>query len=421
MPYAVVDLETTGFAPARGDRIIEVGIVLVDDAGRVESEWGTLVDPQRDVGPTHVHGISASDVVGAPLFGDIAGHVAGLLSGRTVVAHNQAFDMRFLRAELGAHGHSVPDEFAALCTMVWSKREFGAAKLADVCAVLGLQNAQSHAALADARVTADVLAHLLAISGPTAAWRSACETAVFPVALDEAAPSVARATPEPSMVFVDTAELPLWERVTVPTDPNDVSAAVYLELLAKVLDDGLISRSEHWQLGAMAEVAQIASHELPRLHRTYLDAVVDEAVADGVVTPDEQRQIEQIASLLDLPAPSIAPRSSSVATSTGAPAAKQRGTGPQQIAATGQQFTLTRGCRVAFTGTLSVPRDEWAHRAAQAGLLSGSVTKNCVVLVAADPATQSGKAKTALKHGIPIVTEAEFAEAFEQYAVGASA
>ena len=34
MAYAVIDLETTGFSPARGDRIIELAVVLVDDDGR---------------------------------------------------------------------------------------------------------------------------------------------------------------------------------------------------------------------------------------------------------------------------------------------------------------------------------------------------------------------------------------------------
>lgn len=108
MPFAVIDLETTGFSPARGDKIVEIGIVLVDDDGAIEHEWGTLVNPKRDVGPTHVHGIRASDVVAAPLFADVAAHVASLLSGRTLVAHNQAFDVRFLRAELAATGIHIP-------------------------------------------------------------------------------------------------------------------------------------------------------------------------------------------------------------------------------------------------------------------------------------------------------------------------
>lgn len=162
MGYAVIDLETTGFSPARGDRIVEVSVVLVDDAGRIEGEWTTLVNPQRDVGATHVHGIRASDVVDAPLFGEIAPHLVSILGGRALVAHNQEFDLRFLRAELSTHGFTLPPAYAAICTMLWARRTFGAAKLNDVCSALGIRHDAAHAALGDARATAEVLAVLMA-------------------------------------------------------------------------------------------------------------------------------------------------------------------------------------------------------------------------------------------------------------------
>src|SRR3712207_1818935 len=89
---AVVDVETTGLSP-RTDRIVEIGIVLLDSRGEVESEFETLINPGRDVGPTGIHGISASDVVDAPLFGDVAPHLRSLLAGRVVVALNALFDL----------------------------------------------------------------------------------------------------------------------------------------------------------------------------------------------------------------------------------------------------------------------------------------------------------------------------------------
>ena len=64
---------------------------------------------------------------------------------------------------------------------------------------------------------------------------------------------------------------------------------------------------------------------------------------------------------------------------------------------------------------MSRPREAWARAIADAGFVTGSVTKNCAVLVAEDPASQSGKAKTARAHGIPIVTEAEFIPVFEVF------
>ncbi|GII59244.1 hypothetical protein Pth03_76330 [Planotetraspora thailandica] len=67
--YAVIDVETTGLRPFWHDRVVEVGIVHLDPAG----EWTTLVDPERDLGPQHIYGITAADIRHAPTFGEIAG------------------------------------------------------------------------------------------------------------------------------------------------------------------------------------------------------------------------------------------------------------------------------------------------------------------------------------------------------------
>ena len=55
--FAVLDLETTGLWPSYGHRIVEIGIVLLDSEGNMEGDWETLVNPQRDLGPTHIHGV----------------------------------------------------------------------------------------------------------------------------------------------------------------------------------------------------------------------------------------------------------------------------------------------------------------------------------------------------------------------------
>ena len=415
MGYAVIDLETTGFSPARGDRIVEVGVVLVDDSGLIESEWSTLINPQRDVGATHVHGIRASDVVDAPLFGEIAAHLVSMLEGRSLVAHNQEFDLRFLRAEFASHGFPLEPSYAALCTMLWSRTTFGAAKLRDVCAALDIRHDGAHAALGDARATAKVLAALIASLGPTPAWRDDVATSRFaagsksPVGEPETSRRVdIRTSP---MAFIDTAALPLWERISIQLDYADAAAAVYLDMLTRVLEDGLISTVEYSRLDAIAEVAHLTPTRIADLHASYLTAAVAEASADGILSADERRELDQIATILDLPAPE-----SALPVTIAEPAPRTRTTAGDAVpTATGELFTLTAGARVVFTGTMSRPREQWARAIADAGFVTGSVTKNCVVLIAEDPASQSGKAKTARAHGIPIVTEAEFITAFDAF------
>lgn len=170
MPFAVIDFETTGLVPERTDRVIEVGIVLADDRGRIEHEWTTLVNPHRGVGASHVHRITAADVVAAPDFADVGDHILHLLTGRAVVAHNASFDMRFLHCELSRADYAVPGRPAALCSMKWSRRVIGAAKLAECCDAVGIVLDDAHSALGDARATARLLPHLLDGCGAHGEW-----------------------------------------------------------------------------------------------------------------------------------------------------------------------------------------------------------------------------------------------------------
>ena len=91
--YAVIDVETTGLRASWHDRIIEIAVVHPDADGRVQNEWCSLVNPDRDLGPQHIHGISAAEAERAPAFARLAGTVADLLRGRTLVAHNGLLDL----------------------------------------------------------------------------------------------------------------------------------------------------------------------------------------------------------------------------------------------------------------------------------------------------------------------------------------
>src|SRR4051794_8948925 len=159
---AVIDVETTGLSP-RTDRIVELGVVLLDDRGEVEAEFETLLNPGRDVGPTDLHGIRAADVVEAPIFAEIAPYLRSLLAGRVVVAHNALFDLRFLAREFGRAGLPI-DLSPSLCTMRLAPLFFGSGtrSLQALCGFLDIPLERGHAALYDARATAELMLAMLA-------------------------------------------------------------------------------------------------------------------------------------------------------------------------------------------------------------------------------------------------------------------
>jgi len=159
--FAVVDLETTGFSPTE-ERIVEVAVVVLDEAGTEVGAFCTLVDPGRDPGPTHIHGITAEMLVGAPTFAGVHPYLAGLLSGRVVVGHNiDRFDLAFLLAEVRRLGDDLaPDTVVTIDTLRLAQSYLdlpGKARLVDCCDHYELTWDDHHSALGDARVTADLL------------------------------------------------------------------------------------------------------------------------------------------------------------------------------------------------------------------------------------------------------------------------
>lgn len=172
--YTVIDLETTGLSARSHDRVVEIGVVYVSHRGQVEGSWSTLVNPQRDVGPTRIHGITASDVVGAPTFAQVAPLVLESVAGRTLVAHNARFDLTFLGAELRRSGVPLGAQpIPSVCTMEWARTFVAASSrsLGDLCAACGVDLNNAHSAAGDALATAGLLAHYLARSGFSPPWR----------------------------------------------------------------------------------------------------------------------------------------------------------------------------------------------------------------------------------------------------------
>jgi len=156
--FAVVDFETTGLSPAKGDRAIEIGLVHVAPDGTLEDEHETLIHVDRSVGASWVHHITARDLLHAPDFEGIAHELRDLLAGRVFVAHNVSFDSRFLLAEYSRMGASIPvHQSTMLCTMKLSRSLIGRGKLSDCCDYFGIANEDAHSALGDAHATALLL------------------------------------------------------------------------------------------------------------------------------------------------------------------------------------------------------------------------------------------------------------------------
>lgn len=174
LTYVVVDVETTGGSPWGGDRITEFCAVTVIN-GQVADVFETLINPQRPIpaAVTRLTRITWDMVRHAPTIRDVAPRIAEVLRGHLFVAHNAAFDWRFVSSELSRYaGQQLAGE--KLCTVKLARAvvpNIRRRSLGSLSHFYGIENNARHRAGGDALATAKVLLRLL-----DAARDRGCET-----------------------------------------------------------------------------------------------------------------------------------------------------------------------------------------------------------------------------------------------------
>jgi DNA polymerase-3 subunit epsilon len=257
--YAVVDVETTGLRTSWHDRIVEIAVVRLDESGRPRDEWCTLVNPDRDLGPQEIHGITAAEARRAPTFAELAGQIVDRLAGHTVVAHNLPFDAGFLAAEFAKLGYQIPVAAErGLCTMRLAGHFLpAAARSLQACmTAAGLPPHRAHSALHDARAAAGLLAYYLRSAGSPPPWASLTHEAwqvPWPDLPSSSVSPVTRRRAEEREPHFLTRLVDRLPRL------RDSKADGYLDLL----DQALLDRPR-WQLNPGDVVVFTGSMEPPR-------------------------------------------------------------------------------------------------------------------------------------------------------------
>lgn len=155
----VLDFETSGMSPDQGDRAIEIGAVRIVD-GEIVARFQSLMNPQRRISrfiETYT-GITNAMVQAAPPADQVMAAFDDFIGDAPLVAHNAAFDRRFLDAELQRIARRRRQDFA--CSLLAARRIYPEApnhKLATLVAYKDLPtDGRFHRALADAEMAAQL-------------------------------------------------------------------------------------------------------------------------------------------------------------------------------------------------------------------------------------------------------------------------
>lgn len=413
MKFSVVDIETTGFSPKLGDKIIEISIINVDAEGNIIQTYESLVNPRRDVGASWVHGITAEMVVDAPSFNDIAAEVLCLLNDGVIVAHNARFDLGFLNFELIRSSMDLP-ELRGVCTLDLSRNilpDLPSHKLPVLCEYLDIEMSNAHTAYYDCLATANLFNQLK-------------EQYVNRFGFDEfrhryidnywfLADSIGpverfhefrRSHASEKQKKRQNRLQQMLLRLPDTYVATNVPIQEYLDILDDILADRIVTEEESEKLFVLSDEYNISRKNAMEIHEEYLRRLVRTYLLDNVITDSEYADLSKVAKILSLrdQLDLIIDLEKAVLPSL------------QKSAEENQQEYV--GKSVCFTGQLissidGVPIDR--KKAQELALQKGMVVKSGVsqkldYLVVADPHTQSGKAKKARQVGTKIIAEPVF-------------
>src|SRR6267378_2934342 len=167
MREIILDTETTGLDPLRGDRLVEIGCVEIFNRMPTGQTFHRHLNPERDM-PAEafaVHGLSSEFLADKPLFAHMVEEFLEFIADAPLVIHNASFDIGFLNAELERIKRQPIARDRLVDTLLLARRKHPGVsnRLDDLCSRYAIDNSRrtKHGALLDAELLAEVYIDLI--------------------------------------------------------------------------------------------------------------------------------------------------------------------------------------------------------------------------------------------------------------------
>src|SRR3954465_3391277 len=167
MREIVLDTETTGLDPLRGDRLVEVGCIEIYNRMPTGQTFHRYINPERDM-PAEalaVHGLTTEFLPGTPPFAEIVYEFLEFIADAPLIIHNASFDVSFINAELDRIKRPAIVRDRLVDTLLLARRKHPGVsnRLDDLCSRYFIDNSRrtKHGALLDAELLAEVYIDLI--------------------------------------------------------------------------------------------------------------------------------------------------------------------------------------------------------------------------------------------------------------------
>jgi DNA polymerase-3 subunit epsilon len=167
MREIILDTETTGLDPLRGDRLVEIGCVEIFNRMPTGQTYHCHINPQREM-PAEafaVHGLSTEFLAAKPLFWEVVDEFLEFIGDAPLVIHNASFDIGFINAELDRIKRAPIARERLVDTLLLARRKHPGVsnRLDDLCSRYAIDNSRrtKHGALLDAELLAEVYIDLI--------------------------------------------------------------------------------------------------------------------------------------------------------------------------------------------------------------------------------------------------------------------
>lgn len=298
--FAIISLETTGISPQHGDHLVELAIQTVNWNGELLDSYETLVHPGKDIEGFQIHGITDDMVKNAPSASEIVPDILSRLNGKTLVAHDFDFAVRFLEPILNG---DMP-KLEGICTLKLFDLvapDSGLRRLEQLCTYYDIEFSVRHSAKSDSLATAKLFSILKNLYAQQNEIEDFVENFLHLIKIEDC--------PKERNIFMKRKEAKnianiqknklydLLNRLTSSAG-DSVPVRQYLNVLDRALADRILEEKEIFSLVDLATDYKLSKKQVMEIHEEYLRKLIRIYLLDEILTNAEMDDLHLVSDLL---------------------------------------------------------------------------------------------------------------------------